>query len=591
MGQMNFMQLDSIETLTQALQLRARSAPGQTALVFIHDDGREEVITAAEFHTQTAQFAQALETAGVGSEDLVVLVLQHSKELLFAFWGALYLGAIGSIFPFLTEKLDPGIYTSRVKELITHSHAKAVITFPEFRQNMESLLANTDCAVLSAGDVIERASSDLAKREWPRFSAEKTAFLQHSSGTTGLQKGVALSHRAVLNQIISYTKAIELNQADVIVSWLPLYHDMGLIAGFVMPLVAGIPLILMSPFKWVRDPKILLQAIHRFRGTLCWLPNFAYNHMARVLRRRDLEGLDLGSMRAFINCSEPVYAQSHEVFLHRLAPYGVNEQMLSTCYAMAENTFAVTQNKPGLAARVDWVNRRELQELRLAIPAEPATAASTSLVSCGPPIEGTQVQVANEQGDLLPERQVGEIILKSECMLSGYYRRPDLTSEAIRSGWYFTGDMGYLAEGELYITGRKKDLIIVGGKNIYPQDLEAIANQIPQLIPGRSVAFGIYEPSLGSEQIVMVCEFDAEDGSGASKKAADMKAIELDLRQRIVQETEIALSDIRLVPKRWLIKTSSGKISRAANREKYIQEWLQNSASDSDTLQIGGKKH
>jgi len=192
------------------------------------------------------------------------------------------------------------------------------------------------------------------------------------------------------------------------------------------------------------------------------------------------------------------------------------------------------------------------------------------MISCGFPVEGTQVQVVDERGEPLPERRVGEIILRSDCMLSGYYRRPELTEEAIRSGWYFTGDMGYLAEGELFVTGRKKDLIIVGGKNIYPQDLEAIASQVPGIAPGRSAAFGVYDAEVGSEKIVMVCE--VEDGGLA---AVDRKALEMELRKRVVQQSEVALSEIRLVSRRWLIKTSSGKVSRAANRDKYLREFAQ----------------
>jgi acyl-CoA synthetase (AMP-forming)/AMP-acid ligase II len=577
------LRFDSYETLTQALFERAQKMPQQTALVFLEDGGEEVIISTAEFCAQASRYARALDAVGVGQEELVVLVLRHSRDLLFAFWGAMILGAIGSIFPFLTEKLDPQIYLERVKELVMHSQAKAVITFPEFKDQLSGLLAEAECTVLSEADVRKLSEIDRPGGGDPfnpdgfRFSSEKISFLQHSSGTTGLQKGVALSHRAVLNQIEAYSRAIELTGQDVVVSWLPLYHDMGLIAGFVLPIVAGVPLILMSPFKWVRDPKILLKAIQHYRGTLCWLPNFAYNHTARALRPRDLDGLDLSSMRAFINCSEPVYRNSHLVFLEKLAACGVRESMLSTCYAMAENTFAVTQHPMGAAARIDWVDRRALQEQRTASPAASDEAGSISLVSCGVAVRGTEIKVVDEAGQVLPERRVGEIALCSDCMLNGYYRRPDLTEKAIRSGWYHTGDMGYLAEGELYITGRKKDLIIVGGKNIYPQDLEAVVNEIPGVVPGRCVAFGLFDPELGSENIVMVCEVEDKDATEAV-----LKSLELEVRRRVVQQSEVALSDIRLVAKRWLIKTSSGKISRSANREKYIQEYLGDSGDPSD---------
>ncbi len=590
------MHFSSYHTLIQPIQERAERDPERLALVFQHDDGGEEKISAAEFNACAGRYAAALRAAGVGHQDLVILVLQHSKQLLFAFWGAMFTGAIGSIFPFLTEKLDPLIYMERVKELVTHSKARAVITFPEFKHDLSLLLAEAGCAVLSSSEILADPMgaeceidpvSHLPDRAFAQHSSDEIAFLQHSSGTTGLQKGVALSHRAVLHQIEAYSQAIDLRSDDVVVSWLPLYHDMGLIAGFIMPLVTGVPLVLMSPFKWVRDPKVLLQAIHRQRATLCWMPNFAYSHSARVIRPSALDGLDLSHMRAFINCSEPVYLQSQQLFLSKFAGCGVREEMLSTCYAMAENTFAVTQNPPGKTARVDWVNTRLLQEERRASPDAADAAGSTALVSCGFPIVGTEICIVDEQGNpYLAERRVGEIALKSDCMLNGYYRRPDLTAQSIRDvaftgwtagerrtqdiRWYFTGDMGYLAEGELFITGRKKDLIIVGGKNIYPQDLEAIANEISGLVPGRNVAFGLLDRNIGSENIVMVCELDDNGYSDADKKA-----LEMELRRRVVQRSEVALSDVCLVEKRWLIKTSSGKISRSANREKYLREFFE----------------
>ena len=223
--------------------------------------------------------------------------------------------------------------------------------------------------------------------------ASEVAFLQHSSGTTGLQKGVALSHEAVLNQVASYSEAIALNDQDVIVSWLPLYHDMGLIAGFILPLVQGVPLVMMSPFDWVAHPALLLHAIHDYHGTLCWLPNFAYNHCARRIRQRDNEGVSLASMRMFINCSEPVRYESHQMFLDRFAANGVTNEMLVVSYAMAENTFAVTQTPIGQAARSDVVDRIELEQNRVAQPVERDHPHAQIRVSCGPAIVNTAVKV------------------------------------------------------------------------------------------------------------------------------------------------------------------------------------------------------
>jgi fatty-acyl-CoA synthase len=560
-------ELAGIETLTQPVIERARQAPDQRCLIFVHEDGTQREVSAAAFHRDALHHAQALCAAGIEANDLVILVLRHSPELLSAFWGAMYLGAIPAIFPFLSEKLDPILYMRRVQTLVAHSGARVVITFPEFRQDLETLLADVNCAVMSTDDMLAQRLGAPGLPGGAVASGENIAFLQHSSGTTGLQKGVALSHRAVLNQIAAYSLAIGTNAEDVIVSWLPLYHDMGLIAGFVMPIVLGIPLVLLSPFHWVRDPKILLWAVHDHKGTLSWLPNFAYNHCARSIRPRDLNGLDLCSWRAVINCSEPVRHDSHQLFLERFAPYGFRAKALASCYAMAENTFAVTQSHLGEPPHVEWIDLPGLQQQKQAVPVAPDHPHAAPMVSCGMPIQGTAVAVVGESGQPLPERAVGEIILRGNSMLSEYYRRPDLTSQAIREDWYYSGDMGYLAAGHLYVTGRKKDLIIVGGKNVYPQDLEAIANNVPGITPGRAVAFGLPNKRLGSEGIVMVCE------RNRAVHGTDHNHIEAQLRQQVVRQMDVTLEDVRVVEQRWLLKTSSGKIARTENRDKYLREF------------------
>ncbi|TLM80401.1 MAG: fatty acyl-AMP ligase, partial [Actinobacteria bacterium] len=337
--------------------------------------------------------------------------------------------------------------------------------------------------------------------------------LQHSSGTTGLQKGVALSHRAVLRQLEVYAGALHIDPAsDVIVSWLPLYHDMGLIASFLLPLLLGVKLVLMSPFDWVRAPYRLLQSISAHRGTLTWLPNFAYNFCAQKIRDRDLLGVDLSCLRAVINCSEPCRAESHAAFAERFAGYGLHPAALMTCYAMAENVFAVTQAGLDGPVTLDVIDRDALQIERVARPAPGDGRAAVTMVSNGRPLANVAVRIVDAGGADLPERAVGEIALRSDCMLSEYYHRPDATEQAfLPGGWYRTGDLGYLAGGELYVSGRMKDLIIVGGKNIYPQDIEAAASQVPGVHPGRVVAFGLFDEAAGTEEVALVAEVDTVD--------------------------------------------------------------------------------
>jgi acyl-CoA synthetase (AMP-forming)/AMP-acid ligase II len=561
------------DTLLDCARNLAERIPDRTALTLIAPD-ETHTITYREFFNQAARYARALEKAGVQPHDLVVLVLQHGEDVLFGFWGAMLLGAIPSIFPFQTPKLDPDRYYESVRALVELSQVKAVITYPEMQPILETHLAGipTLGAILNIDDLEpEGQLADYLDRAPSR--PEDTAFLQHSSGSTGLQKGVMLSHGSVLNQVAAYSASIQLAPDDVIVSWLPLYHDMGLIAGFIMPVVQGIHLVLMSPFHWVREPKILLDAINRYKGTLCWLPNFAYNFLATRVRRSALDGLDLSSLRAVINCSEPVRHDSHVAFAERYIAYGLLPTALQTCYAMAENTFAVTQSTINALPVEDVIDRKTIQEQRIAQPSDEANGPTVIMVSCGRPIPNTQLRIVDDQRRDLPDRHVGEIALRSNCMLSGYYHREDATEQAMLDGWYFTGDFGYIADGELYITGRKKDLIIVGGKNIYPQDIENILNDIPGVHPGRVVAFGVLNEQLGTEDIGVVCEVETED---PDQQAEIIKEI----RSRIAQTTDTMAHYVHLVGPKWLLKTSSGKVARGANRQKFIDEVLNNHHGD-----------
>jgi acyl-CoA synthetase (AMP-forming)/AMP-acid ligase II len=548
-------------TLLDRLATRLYSQPDSPALVLIDGD-TETTFTVRQFLARAASYADLLAAADVRRGELVVLVGEFGEAVISAFWGALLLGAVPSIFPFLSDKLDPERYYSSVRQLVAREGVKAVMVSTAQREALANALAGLDVQLLDAA-----AGSDAAPLPYLQVAvlqADDIAFLQHSSGSTGLQKGVMLSHRAVINQTDAYSAAIALNQDDVIVSWLPLYHDMGLIAGFVLPLVAGVKLVLMSPFEWVRDPQILLHAIQRHRGTLCWQPNFAYSFLALRVRDAQIAGLDLSSWRAAVNCSEPVSAESHRAFLKRFAPYDFRAEALSVCYAMAENTFAVTQTPIGTPARVDTVDAAHLRADRVAQPVE---GEGVEVVSCGRPIPGCEIRVVNEQRETLPDRQIGEIALRSTSMLDGYYAQRELSAAAIVEGWYHTGDMGYLADGELYVTGRKKDLIIVGGKNIYPQDIEALLNEIDGVHAGRVVAFGVFNDRLGTEDVGLVAEVDSDD---PEVQADIMRAI----RARVTQTLDIAVRYVHLVDAKWLVKTSSGKVARAANRDKFMQEVL-----------------
>lgn len=555
-------------TLLDQARWLVENKADQVAVTMFANDG-EIPLTYAEFFQAAAQYAHALEQAGIQPGDLVALILQHGEDVLYAFWGAMLLGAVPSIFPFLTEKLDRDRYFASINALVKHEAIAVAITYTELMDDLQTHLDDAEITLIDKDSLQPGGDISHYLRMNPAQSTD-TAFLQHSSGSTGLQKGVMLSHQAVLNQVAAYSAAIDLNADDVVVSWLPLYHDMGLIAGFIMPILQGLPLVLMSPFQWVRDPKMLLTAINRHNGTLCWLPNFAYNFLAVRVRDKDIADLDLSSMRAFINCSEPVYADSHHQFNEKFREYGLPPATLMTCYAMAENTFAVTQAGVGMALNVDVVDRERIMTEKRAVPVD-GDAPTQEFVSCGPPIPNCEVKIVNDSDPtvVLDERHVGEIAVRSDSMLSGYYARPDLTADGLIDGWYLTGDMGYLAEGELYITGRKKDLVIVGGKNVYPQDIENLLNDVEGLYPGRATAFGVFNDRLGTEDLAIVAEVRPEIDPTDREQTANILR---EIRNRVGQSSDVTARYVHLVGPRWLIKTSSGKIARRANREKFINE-------------------
>lgn len=554
-----------MSTIPEILRGSCAEAPERAAIHLLLDR-KERLITWRELLEGAAGYARALERAGIHPGEVVVLILQHGEALVHSFLGAMLSGVIPSIMPFLTEKLSPEHYAHSLTSLIEITRPAAVITYPAFTDSVRAALqpGSSVRAVLRDIDIAPEPSADLSTFPGLRLSPDEVCLLQHSSGTTGLQKGVALSHRAVLNQVECYGEVIGMSPADTVVSWLPLYHDMGLIAGFIMPLLCRAPLVLMSPFDWVRAPWRLLRAVSDYRGTLSWLPNFAYNFCASKIRDRDLEGVDLSSWRAVINCSEPMRWQSHQAFLERFRPYGLKPDALATCYAMAENVFAVTQGGIREPVAVDPVQARVLVVERVARPAS-RDGDTLRMLSCGAPIPNTRVRVFDEQQRDLPERHVGEIALLSDCMLSGYFNREDLTAKAFHDGWYLTGDLGYVADGQVYITGRKKDLIIVGGKNIYPQDIEELAGQVDGVHPGRVVAFGVFSEEAGTEEVVVVAEADIVD-------VDERRRIAGEIRLRVTRGSDVALRFVRIVDPRWLLKTSSGKIARGANRDKYLAE-------------------
>lgn len=520
------------------------------------------IIKAAE------SFAVGLKKRGVQKGDVCATVMRHNKDFYPIYLGISSIGAIPAVLAYPNPRLHPDKFRQGIEGMSKRSGLDWILTERPIADIIEPLVTEDDSTIrgiffpLEWEKDLKFEGKELELIEQIRASVSDTdpVLLQHSSGTTGLQKPVLLSHKAVLDHVANYGKAINLTSEDKIISWLPLYHDMGLIAAFHLPLAFGIPTVQINTFEWIMIPSLLLEAISKEKGTLTWLPNFAYNILADKVHEDELEGISLESMRMFINCSEPVRNKSHKLFYKRYKDYGVKPESLCACYAMAETTFAVTQTSPDTEAKVLWVKRQSIAKGVIELNGHDEN--SRVCVSSGKTIEGCEVRILDENGNDLEEGMVGEVVISSVSLFDGYRNYPEKTAAALKDGWFYSGDYGFCLDDEYYIIGRKKDIIIVAGNNVYPEDVEDLVSHVEGVIPGRVVAFGEDDEDLGSEQISVAAETKITDKEEHKKLIMDII--------KAGMSDDINIKKVYLVPPRWLIKSSAGKPSRKANKERLV---------------------
>jgi fatty-acyl-CoA synthase len=549
------------------------AAPGDRPFVtaWINEEERETV-SFAGFRRRARLQAGALREQGIAAGDRVIIIMPQGIPAMTVFVGAMMLGAVPAFLAYPNIKVEPSKYRSGLAGVTANLRAKLVVIDENFPVEMLSHVSlNNETWLLRAHDGKDDGRQIGSKKELaqPVIQPDSVAFIQHSAGTTGLQKGVALTHAAVLTQIEHLRHALRIDGGmDRIYNWLPLYHDMGLIACFMLPLVCHTELVMQPPLDWVMSPATMLQIVSEYKCTLAWLPNFAFQFVPRRIRQDRGEQYDLSSIRALINCSEPIRDSSMQEFKNAFAKIGLKSHVLQTSYAMAETVFAVTQsdiNRPSGPARI-WADGRQFRSAHRIVPVEEGTVGSVCFVSSGQLLPRTEIRIVSESGALLSPGYVGEIILKSDCLFQGYYNRPDLTAKAIVDGWYHTGDLGFHLEGELYVIGRKKDLIIVGGENIYPQDIEEIVARHPAIHEGRVIAMGAYNPDTGTEDIILVAEVEGES------LLANAGEIEQELRARVIAGMGVAVGAIFLKPPKWIVKSTAGKPARSTTFEKLLKE-------------------
>ena len=561
-----------------AAALEAGAAAGSGGFTFVGDGGgarpgpAEETWSLARLYDRAAGAAVALGEHGLRPGERVAVILPRPADFLPAFLGVMLAGAVPvPLYPPLTVGA-PGGYPELVRHAVAAAGARLVLTAAAVAPLLDGLPAR--CPELQ--DVLdgERLGGDAAAYRALRPDAGATAFLQFTSGSTGRPKGVVLTYgnlEANCRAIMEH--GLRAGPGDRGVSWLPLFHDMGLIGFVLAPIYYGQPVSLLTPAAFVRRPALWLQTIARHRGTVTFAPNFAYGLAARRVRDADLEGLDLSALRLAGCGAEPVHASTLRDFARRFAPYGFSAAAFAPSYGMAESTLAIAF---GRGLRVDRVRRDALTAGGRAVPAAPAAPPAAppagvavaapepeavELVGCGAPFPGHALRIVDAAGRPLPERRVGEIAVRGPSVAAGYFRDPAATAATFRDGWLRSGDLGYLAGGQLFVCGRRKDLLVVNGRKYHPQDVEWAAGAVPGVREGKVVAFSTTPPGWEREAVVVAVETRSE---------VTPEALGPQLRAAVARATGLQVDVVLGAESGSLPKTSSGKAQRALARSLYL---------------------
>jgi fatty-acyl-CoA synthase len=570
------------ETLTEILRLRGRGEPARAHIVLYEESDTPRTITYGELYERASAVANELRRRGLEPGQTVAIMLPTCAEFFSTFAGVLFAGGIPvPIYPpFRADRIAE--YASRQSNILRNAEAQFLITW----RQAESLARLLQPRVPSLREVLNAqklasepgapAQPARPSAEWRpvehlshRARAEDIAFLQYTSGSTGDPKGVILTHANLLANIQAIVGGVDIKPDDVAVSWLPLYHDMGLIGAWFVPIITGIPLVVMSPLAFLSRPDRWLWAIHKHRGTISPAPNFAYELCVRKIADKDIEGLDLSSWRAATNGAEPVAAATLERFVARFARYGFRREALMPVYGLAEACLGVSAPPLGSGYKVDRIDRAALESDGRAIPANSPQSADDAapfeFVGAGKPMPGVEVRIVDRENHdrELGERAEGQLFFRGPSATSGYYRNPAATRELIHEdGWLDSGDLAYWAGGEIYITGRAKDVIIKAGRNIYPHEVEEIAGNVAGVRPGCVVAFGAPDARTGTERLVVTAEV---------RDISHRKRISAEIAQAVNEAMGMPPDAVELLRPQSIPKTSSGKLRRSETRRLYLE--------------------
>jgi 1-acyl-sn-glycerol-3-phosphate acyltransferase len=560
--------LDDVATLSDAFATRAELEPRQTH-GWLVAAGVDHVVTHGAIWDGALRIARALSARGVRRGDRVAIMLPTGLDFLQAFAGTLAAGAVAvPLYP--PARLDRiGEYLERQARILSNADSRILIAMPEAAP--VSTVLRDMVPVLSevvTADALRVAGSDATGVEPATAEpagADDPALIQYTSGSTGDPRGVVLTHAAILSNIRAIGAAVDVRPTDVIVSWLPLYHDMGLIGAWLSATVWGIPIAMMSPLDFLQSPGRWLRAVDRYRGTLTAAPNFAFELCVKKARDQELAGLDLSSWRCALNGAEPVNAGTLDRFAQRFGPYGFRREALMPVYGLAECSVALSFPPRGRAPLIDRVEREPFETDGHALVARADDSTALSFVSVGRALPGYEIRVLDGASREAPDRTVGRIVFRGPSSMREYYRNPAATAAVmLAGGWIDTGDLGYRSGAELFVTGRLKDVIIKAGRNLVPQEIEDVAASVDGVRKGCVVAFGVADEASGTERLVILAE-------SRSRGGADHDRIERAIRTQVATAVGVPPDTVVILQPGAVPKTPSGKIRRGASRTLYLE--------------------
>lgn len=549
----------SVLSMTEAIRVAAnRGAP---SVVLVRSDEAEERFSYTDLEASSRGAAAYLVAQGVRRHDRVPISLPTSRAFLVAYFATIRAGAIPCPIAMPSGLGSVDIFAERLRATTNYLGATHIVATARLQAKIAEVLPGL--AALG-GDQLLGAPVDPS---FVPYEAEPDdiAFIQCTSGSTGSPKGVMLTHRNLVCQAEQCTRALEAGRSDVLVSWLPLHHDMGLIGGFLFPLYSGFDTVLLSPTDFQRRPAVWLRAISRYRGTISPAPNFAYRYITERARDEALEGVDLSSWRHALCGAEPINHLTLDAFVRRFTKFGLPAHAIQACYGLAEASLAVSFGGGGNPSVHDVVEAEALAAgMAIDVP-EGFQDPVVHVVSCGRPVEGTSIRIVDSEGGTLPDDHVGRVLVSGPSVMKGYYELPEETRKILRDDWLDTGDVGYLRQGELRITGRERDIIIIRGRNYAPSEFEWAAEQVEGVRPGTAVAFGVPSERAGTELLHIVCEADGPTDA--------LSTVQANVGAAVAKQTGLRPDVVRVTSREHVIpKTTSGKLRRSKMKELMLAD-------------------